>query len=206
MQDALSRLFQAIETQTGMAELPFAGGADSAEIEKATDETGLQLPKDYKEFLRRHDGQLEDAELYFPPGQLKFLSIVGAMGLWRELKEYEDDEFFDEMEDEGRVRAVTHHSKRFPIAYYESGTQYLFLDYIPGDRGHKGQLIFNPAEASFYVLADSFSVLISDYLKLLEAGTARVVKQPPEYGEGYWFATADGEPLTFERYSELLRG
>jgi len=82
------------------------------------------------------DGQVPGAELTFPPEELKFLSLENAVEMWRRLGDFEDEEEpFDELVDDDRVRHVVYHTKRFPIADYEIACATLFLDFIPGDRG-----------------------------------------------------------------------
>jgi cell wall assembly regulator SMI1 len=201
--DQIERLLELLKRDTGLAHVFNEGGVDAETLAEFSQETGLSLPRDYQRFLERHDGQPVDSPLAFPPGTLRFLSLREALELWRELAEYEDAQFYDEVEDEGRVRAVVYHKRRFPIAYDEGGVQYIFIDHIPGPQGKAGQLIFNPHESSFFVIADDFSDLVRRYLQLLESGKVSVKKVSAELGGGFWFQAEEGEPLTLETFREL---
>lgn len=206
MHATLTRLFELIRARTGGADLPFNPGADPNEITAAWGTTGLPLPDDYRTFLETVNGQPADAQLFFPPGQLSFLALDEAVTMWQEFAGLEDEEEpFDELIDDDRVRAVGYHHQRFPIAHYETGVQSLFLDFIPGDAGRPGQLIFNPSESSHFVVAESFERLLSDYVYLLDSGLANLQRQSPVYGQGYWFCDEGGRPLSFEAYMKLVK-
>lgn len=181
-------------------------GCDPEQLEQFEATLGLRLADDVRQFLAHHDGQPPDSPLVFPPGQLRFLPLTEIIDLWNELAELEDEdtEFFDSTEDHDRVRAVMYHRHRVPLATYELGTQYIFLDYIPGPGGQPGQLIFNPNESDFRVLADSFTALISTYVTLLDAGVMAVQPIPAEFGHGFWFTTGDPRhPLRFDEFMRL---
>jgi cell wall assembly regulator SMI1 len=195
VEEKLARLFQLVG---GPVVNP---GLDDRRIDLLWAETGLPMPADYRALLRVFDGQEPGAALTFPPGKLEFLSLEGAVALWRALREFEDDPS-DDLVDDGRVRSMVYHPRRFPIAEYEVGVQDLFLDFIPGERGREGQVVFNPSEATFYVVAESVSRLIDDYVAILEQGQAKIVDD----GGLRRFVTASGEPLTFERYMQLVKG
>lgn len=203
MVKAMVDLSRILVKATGAEPFLSGEGAGDALLTRIEEETGLQLPADYASFLREQGGQPADSLVVFPPGRLKFLTAEGVLRLWNELREYEDEEFFDDEEDGGRVRAVVYHQKRLPIAYHEAGTQYIFLDYIPGSKGQEGQLIFNPSEASFFVLEPTFTGLTERYVSFVESGRARVAAVSPAMGGGFSFQTSAGEDLDFEKYREL---
>ena len=205
MDKRIDTLFEAIKEQTHLNEPPFNEGLDSATIAAAEREVGHSLPDDYRVFLLRANGQSEGAQLMFPPGQLTLLDLQGALRLWRELLPYESEEFAGEHEDEGRVLAVGYHRGRFPIAYYEVGTQYLFLDYLPGPQGKEGQIIFNPDEASFFAIANSFSDLLDTYIDSLTSRLAKIEARSPEFGGGFWFVTQEGAPIDYQAFIAIRK-
>ena len=165
----------------------------------------LKLPEEYKIFLQYCNGQSDPFTLTFPPDQLTFLSLDDAVQLWTELNLYPNDHFFDQLEANGKIRSVLQHPRRIPIAYNETGGAYLFLDYIPGPRGKEGQLVFNINEVDCVVIEDSFYFLIQNYVRLLESGKVIVKKQPAEYGQGYWFVSAQDELINWTVYERLKK-
>jgi cell wall assembly regulator SMI1 len=181
----------------------FRPGCSTEQLANCEKKLGLSLPDDYREFLLSFDGQEDAYTLSFPPGQLVFLSIDEVVNLWSELSRYSDRAFFERVEDDERVRAVVYDYQRIPIAYNEIGGTGLFLDAIPGPRGTPMQLITNPNEAEFRVVAASLSDLLHCYLGLLESGQMRIETKPEQFGTGFWFTTAAGEPLDFESYSRV---
>jgi cell wall assembly regulator SMI1 len=178
---------------------PLAAGRARAEILQTLQPAGSAPPPDLVDFLSGADGQPDYPPLWFPPGRLGLLSAAAAVQLWRELQEYEDDEenesFFEETGDDGKVRALVYDRRRFPFAYNEGSTQYLFIDHIPGPNGVDGQVIFNPSEATFEAVADSFSAYIERVMTLVEQGTAKIVELSADEGGGHAFAGSDGHPL-----------
>lgn len=136
--------------------------------------------------------------VFLPFGMMRLLPWNKAVGLWEELVAIEDEDeaqFFDETEDSGRIRAVIHHSQRFPVAYDEAASAYLLVDFIPGPKGTAGQVIATAAEASFDWLAssvDAFFGLLCDHLHSRVLAFAEV---PSEYGSGFWLVDAHGKPV-----------
>ena len=195
MDKTLARLFQLVGAEG------FNAGLSDTQIDALWAPTALPMPDDYRRMLRIFDGQATGATLTFPPGRVRFFSLERAVAKWQYLKEFEDEPS-DSLVDEGRVRFVVYHPQRFPIAEYELAGQNLFLDFIPGERGREGQVIFNPDEATFYVVAERLTQLFADYVTLLESGRAKVTDEDMLRR----FVTASGEPLTFERYMQLVKG
>jgi cell wall assembly regulator SMI1 len=149
------------------------------------------------------NGQSDFFSLTFPPDQLVFLSSEEVVDLWTELNRDPDDQFFDQFEADGKIRSVLQHQSRIPVAYNEAGGAYLFLDYIPGPNGKEKQLVFNINEVDSVVIEDSFYNLIQNYVQLLERGKIVIKKQPPEYGQGYWFVSAENELINWTVYKRL---
>jgi cell wall assembly regulator SMI1 len=201
MQEQLSKLLELMRRQSGLAVLPINAGSTPEEIANVERELDVSLPSDYRAFLQRHNGQSDPFMVRFPPDQLAFLPIQDVVTVWRELNEAADA-WPPEVATEGKVRDVLHHAQRIPIARNEAGGAYLYLDFIPGPAGRKGQLLFNVNETDFVVVEDTFSDLIARYLALLESGEVQFVRQPPEYGNGYWF-TASGQYIDWPLYEQL---
>lgn len=198
----LDRLLALVLEQTGLQELPIWPGCSPSQLQRLEDGLATRLPDDYREIVRRVNGQKDDPFLLFPPGELMFLSDAELLQLWTAFSEYRDDEFIDELQDEGRVRSVLYHPGRIPIAYNELAGRYLCIDQLPGPEGRMNQLVVNYNEIDCVVLEDSVGVWIDRLLWLLETGKATVRRQPPEYGEGYWFE-ANGRHVDHQLYREL---
>jgi cell wall assembly regulator SMI1 len=203
MERLFSTLLSILKKQTGLDPLPFNPGCAAAEIAEAERSLGVRLPGDYTVFLRRHNGQNDPFMLTFPPDQLVFLSLEKVVRLWEELKDAPDDQFFDTFDSENLTRNVLQHPGRIPIAHNESGGAYLMLDYVPGPNGKEGQLVFNVNEVDIVVVEDNFASLIETFVRLLEDGKMVVKKQPPEYGQGYWFVSSADERLDWTTYQRL---
>ncbi|WKX68912.1 SMI1/KNR4 family protein [Streptomyces sp. XD-27] len=201
--ELLARLEAFARDRTG-GDSPFNRGCSEDEIRHMEKVIRTPLPDDYKELLRHANGQPDDSELVFPPDQLAFLSAEEVVELWQGHRELPDDEFFDELTYEDKVRCVPFHPARIPIAQYEDGGAYLWIDNVPGPAGRSGQLIFNVDEIDFAVVEESVTELFRRYVSLLDTGAAALTEVPSDYGEGYWF-TASGRYLDFAVYDELRR-
>ena len=198
----LEELLSEIARQTGLKQLPFNAGCSDDRIRKLEAAVQAKLPDNYGAFLRTRNGQSDKHALTFPPDQIVFLSDAEVAALWKELQDYRDDQFFDELQDGDHVRAVLYHPGRIPIAQNESATAYLCLDFVPGPKGRAGQLVFNVNETDCVVVENSVSDLVGRYLSLLKSGKAKVENRPKDRGQGYWF-TAGGRYIDWKVYSEL---
>jgi cell wall assembly regulator SMI1 len=150
-----------------------------------------------------HDFAPTGPVLHLPFGQLALLPKARAIALWEELKSCADDDedvqrFFEETGEDGRVRAIVHDPRRFPLAYDEAAQAFVFSDRIPGPEGRDGQLIANPAEATLEVLAPGPEALFAALADLVEADEVRFAAVPQEYGEGYWLTARDGARVVRE--------
>lgn len=205
METLLKKLFSILLEQTELEQLPFNDGCSLSEITMTERIVNLELPQDYKTFLGYCNGQSDPFTLTFPPDQLVFLSFEDVVNLWTELNQESDHQFFDQFEADGKIRSVLQHPRRIPIAYNELGGAYLFLDYIPGPNGKDGQLIFNVNEVDSEVIEDNFYNLIESYVQLLISGNMVVRRQPPEFGQGYWFVSSQSELIDWAVYQKLKR-
>jgi len=202
MKKLIEKLFSILSNQTPLDHLPFNEGCSESELKQLEDSLKVTLSDDYKIFLRHSNGQ-SGSSLTFPPDQLVFLSVEEVARLWNELNQHQDDQFFDQFEFDQKIRAVLYHPRRIPIAFNESGGAHLFIDYIPGPNGKNGQVIFNINEVDCVVIEDNFHDLVGTYLQLLETGKIVIKKQPPEYGQGYWFVSNNDEPINWEVFQRL---
>lgn len=162
---------------------------------------GLTLPTAIVETYSVIDFTSSDNPIYFPFIPLQLLGKEAAIELWKELQSFEDEdavEFFNSTDDEGKVRSIIYDKRRFPIAYDQLSTSYLFIDGIPGPNGANGQVIYNPTEASFKVLASSISDLFSLVADNLENGSLMFAPLPKEIGTGYHLVTKDGIKANWE--------
>lgn len=203
MKIILDELFNIIKKQTGLAELPMNPGASGQAIADLESTIQMKLPEDYKDCLKYFNGQTDYYTLLFPPGQLVFLRTEQISEEYHMMLENIDLTFYNEFEDQDRIRSISYHEKRIPIAYYESGFQYIFLDLVPGPKGIPGQLIFNINEAEFVVIASSVQELFSFYLESLKNEAFIIKKQPPEMGEGYWFVDVNNNHVEIEQFLEV---
>src|SRR5688500_8455878 len=94
----LRKLFSILTNQAHLNPLPFNPGCDVSQIIDTEQLLNLKLPKDYKAFLRRCNGQSDSFTLTFPPDQLIFLSLEGVVQLWKDMNQYGDNEFFDQFD------------------------------------------------------------------------------------------------------------
>ncbi len=195
---AVDRIKSFVAREVGPDIPVFSPGQDRSAIQLALRDVGQALPPSYLDFLGLADGQHAGCPIVFPPGQLKLLSCARAVALWAELKALadEDDAYFETTADDGRVRALLYDARRFPVAYDEGGLQYVFIDGVPGPNGRMGQLISNPAEATFEVIAPDFGSWIESLAAMLETGRARLMKAADEFGGGYRFESPAGALLT----------
>ncbi|WP_227746489.1 SMI1/KNR4 family protein [Bordetella bronchiseptica] len=101
---------------------------------------GVDLPEDFLDCLRGHDGQQGHADPLF--GDYEFLSsdrILDAWEFWR--KQSEGSDFNDDdVEPAAGVRANWWNTKWIPFAANGSG-DYLCLDLAPAEGGVAGQII-----------------------------------------------------------------
>ncbi|MBB4780143.1 SMI1/KNR4 family protein [Streptomyces rapamycinicus] len=201
MVSLLRRLNLCIGAQAGDISV-FDTGCTEGEVEQVEQALRVDLPDDYKALLGCANGQPDDCELRFPPDQLRFLAAEGVLSLWRNHLQFQDDEFFDELTSDEKVRVIPFHPGRIPIAEYEDGGAYLWIDYIPGPAGRMGQIIFNFNEIDFAVLEDTVTDLFGRYVTILETGAASLTEAPPDYGGGYRF-TASGRYMDFAAYCDL---
>ncbi len=174
MKDKIEKFISMIQSfGHSMAELGFSEGASEKEIKQIETKTKQVLSDDFKLFLTYFNGQKND-DFYFLPDQVKLLSASEIIDEWTINLDYVNDEFYNEFQDNDRIRDTICSITRIPIALQE-GFGVLCIDNDPGPKGKVGQLIFLVDECNFIVLADSFSHLIDLYIENIENGILKIV-------------------------------
>jgi cell wall assembly regulator SMI1 len=153
-------------------------GASEAAIAELEAGLGVELPDDFKDWLRLHDGEdhAEDRVEWLPAGG-RLLPVAVILERWRDEQEWvePDDEGFDYVADDERIRCVVRHPKRIVIAGNQWGDgDNTYLDLIPGPSGVVGQVIVATTECDFEVVGTSFLDFLSRWVSAFEAGTLSV--------------------------------
>ncbi len=153
------------------SEWNFMKPATISEIINAEKEFGFLLPQDYKDFLGIHNGQSYEYLFTWMFDGMTFLPINEVVNEWKNKLKYCElgSDFFNETNIDDRIRNIMFHQKRITIAEQE-GISMLMLDFVPTDKGTKGQLIYNIDECEFIIVAESFSEFLEKYYKLLQKG------------------------------------
>ncbi|HUT88836.1 MAG TPA: SMI1/KNR4 family protein [Thermoguttaceae bacterium] len=181
MQDLLSELEAALQSQTPPLTAAFADPANEDAIREAENELMIAFPEDLRAFLLRADGQQSKDGIY-PVGNLivpRIRFAAGEFGLsaWghflrlekivehsqyhRELEEFEDDD-----DDREYIGPVTAHHKHIIITEADDPVS-LALDLQPAEGGHVGQVVtINDQPDCTACLAPS----LSSFLRMLIDG------------------------------------
>lgn len=154
-------------------------GASEASIVELERELGVELPADYKAWLRLHDGEDHvEGRVEWLPAWGRLLPIEDTLERWRDEQEWaqsDDDEGFAMFDDGDRVRRVVKHAKRIVIAGNQWGDgDNTYLDLIPGPAGTVGQVIVGVTECDFEVVGRSFTDFLSRWAAAFEAGRLSV--------------------------------
>ncbi|MBN9415027.1 MAG: SMI1/KNR4 family protein [Candidatus Eremiobacteraeota bacterium] len=116
-------------------------GASQAALEAAEKALGQQLPEEWREFYRLHDGESDDSPgIFFGMGWLSLEEMVRNWRTWMDL--------LPEYQEEGQHYSVPpgaiqeHYIDRgwIPIAH-DFGGNHLGIDLNPGPQGQPGQII-----------------------------------------------------------------
>lgn len=191
-------------------DLGFRDGICKEEISKAEKLFSIKFPDDYREFLMICNGQEYGRNyLHWLPERMQLLGIDEIIEEWNDqikvMEEAPDAlEFYDEYQYDNKIRAIVFHKKWIPIAGAE-GVCWIFLDYVPGPKGYKSQLIYNINECDFIVLANSFSALIQHYIELFKKGHLKMVKENTKDHQGYLLKPKNGNYLNAETFLELVK-
>lgn len=150
-----------------------APGCSEAALADTEALIGTELPEDFKDLYRRHDGQLLRRcwGIFY---DLHFISLSKVREEWWGWKEAMpsglDNSPFSESAPPGAVRNV--YASRGWIAFaIDSGGNSIGIDLDPGPRGTRGQVInFGRDEYEKFVLARSTSEFLEWFAGQLESG------------------------------------
>lgn len=171
-------------------------GATEEQLEKLEQALGRELPADYRESLRVHNGEADGwpFRVFADMGSYHSCDVV-----LEDRKAYQEvaddvDYGFDEPDDdvitvEGPVKAVLFDDAWVPIMN-SNGDVFWALDFAPKAGGVEGQVIEVDYEGcSWKVVANSFGELMEKYVKALQAGEYEIdseglaTKEPDDYDE-----------------------
>jgi ankyrin repeat protein/cell wall assembly regulator SMI1 len=142
--------------------------ASDPDIARCEQRLRLRFPDELREAYLRHDG----GDL---PDDFRWFSLAEAERTWNELNEInaevldpeEAEAQYHELNDDGRIRVITYHAGRIPIASDDSTN--LYVDCVPGPRGRVGQVIANYTECDYLVLGDTMTEFLEYLRDLVEA-------------------------------------
>ena len=180
MKEIVSRL-EAWYAKNTPAKLALRPGATDRAIEAAEKAMKTKFPPDFREWLRLHDGQGEDATIDWAPGCTRLAPLSAMVAQWKDERDMGDDEHVGELQEGGRIQNILFHSKRIPIAgtkYWDGDKSY--LDFVPGPKGKAGQLITLVTECDFVVLGETMTEFLERYVALLESGVLAFSKDTGE--------------------------
>lgn len=151
--------------------LQFNSGASREEIESAEKHLGVSFPASYRNFLLQHNGQEVVEDFNWLPGSGALYDVQTIIEVWNDEQAwYEGDpESFADYMDDDKIRFVIAHPKRIQISNseYRDGDA-MYIDYIPGPNGIKGQIIAMTSECEFEVVGANFAEFLEKYSRLLE--------------------------------------
>lgn len=181
MHDAVAEVWKRITTCLGehASSLKLRDGASEVAIAELEQALGLELPADYKAWLRLHDGEDDvNGRVEWLPAWGRLLPIAVTLERWRDEQEWaqtDDDEAFGYLMDDERIRGVVKHAKRIVIAGNRWGDgDNTYLDLIPGPKGMVGQVIVATSECDFELVGTSFLDFLTRWASAFEAGTLTV--------------------------------
>jgi cell wall assembly regulator SMI1 len=158
-----------------LSELGFSEGASGEQIGEVEKLINRPLPDEFKSFLKKINGQHSDS-FYFLPDQALLFSCEEIISEYTGQIEYFEDtiEFYNEYQYNDKIRCTVWAEYRIPIAGRDG--YYLFLDFDPGPKGTKGQVIFLINESDFVVLAPSFEDFLDIYNEHMKTKTLQIRK------------------------------
>ncbi len=181
MKEIVGRLEAWYAKSTPSAKLALRPGATDRAIDAAEKAMKTKFPAEFREWLRIHDGQGEDATIDWAPGCTRLAPLSAMVAQWKDERDMDDDDHVGELQEGGRIQNILFHSKRIPIA----GTKYwdgdkTYLDFVPGPKGKPGQIITLVTECDFVVLGETMTEFLERYVTLLESGVLELSKETGE--------------------------
>lgn len=163
---------------------PGATGQQIAAVEKVL---GLEFPEALRSLFQRHDGQYHNKPGLFPGWKLLSLDSVEREWLaWNSL--LSAGELFDEMQSDGRIRAVPWDASWIPFTSSGGGDNQC-VDLNPGPSGVYGQVIKLDHQSEFLTwIAADVSSWFHDFATKLDRGVWT-------YRNGVGWENANGSAL-----------
>jgi cell wall assembly regulator SMI1 len=153
--------------------------AADAAIEELERLIGHQLPEAVKAGWRLHDGQDCDTVLGVASGfwWLPVADVVAQWTNWRELRQEEDEEFFEAVDLPQRSYPRKAIQRKYtspgwiPLLGWPFNSDYIGLDFDPGPAGTPGQVInFGRDQEQKFVIADDYAMLLAWLVQEARAG------------------------------------
>ncbi len=154
-------------------------GASETQIVALEQHLGVNLPEDYRAFLRLCDGQPNDPKIRFYDGEL--LSTQTVKVQWDIWKELLDDGDFDDYESQPHqgVKSDWWNPRWIPFTH-DGGGNHLCLDLDPAPAGTVGQVITMWHDSmDRELIFSSFTAWLENVVNGLESG--RIVFEIEEY-------------------------
>lgn len=181
-------------------------GLEKEVLDKLKNHIPKEASNQLVSLLSRIDGQ-NDFTFLFLPDQVVLYSMNDIIEEYLQQQKYMDDdadEFYNEYQDDERVRSLIFHPSRIPIAWQE-GLGYISVDLDPGPNGRIGQLIYNINECDFIVLANSIDDLFTKINECIESKQLHFVKEKEGFPNKYRLRGVDENiEMTGENYLEIL--
>ena len=188
-------------------ELGFNPGTTQNKVSVIEKQLGVQLPEDYKKLLYMCNGQQPSKYTVifnWLPTENRLLSIEEVLEEWKDQQKHNDDLFFNEYNDDDKIRGVFTHKKRIPIADQYSTKSRIYIDYIPGPEGTKCQII-GLEDIQMVVLSKDLTTLLKKYLILIDKGVMKFRKSDEKWCHSYQLYFPRGRYFDLDSVSKRLR-
>ena len=185
MIETLNRIKQWVEENANQTLDHLNGPASSDDIKRVEEVIGIQLPDDFKEFLKIHDGEVGDGWLALLGNGNQLLSCNHIIKQYELDQQIGEDLYDPDMETiefwkdrvggnvifvNGPVKPLMLHRKWIPLTCM-NGDVFRYFDFDPAPGGIPGQIIeVDPEGCCYEVIATNFSELLEKHLSELQAG------------------------------------
>jgi cell wall assembly regulator SMI1 len=143
--------------------------ASEGEIAAAEAVIGRRLPAAFRASLAIHDGQESDYEVEWLPTRGCLAPLSEVVAQWQYARGWDDDSFYDALDDADRVRCLVSHPGRVVVgnSIYFDGDG-LVLDLIPGPAGVEGQVLAFVTECDMVTVGSGFDDFMARLVALLD--------------------------------------
>ncbi len=159
--------------------------ATETELRDAEESLGMQMPPEWHELYRGHNGMNSDANfgsLFFG---MQFLTLEESIADHKENSAPVDSWLPVRRASDAGIRTDDMHNPNW-IAIANSGETLIRVDMLPESTGMKGQVIFTDhADDTVILLGTSVAELISNFANDLEAGRYFLNKEALENGDQF---------------------